>query len=97
MPRCTQRPHTYTFTHAIGVNKLDSFLAWSIFLSIYSGNRSMQEALNIWRGKLFLFFSTLDSHMYPKVILISIVDLQKTNNFAKFGGCIAQKMCPPRP
>ena len=46
-----------------------------------------QEALNIWRGKLFHFFQILCNHMYPKVIVISIVDLQKTNNFTKFGGC----------
>ena len=51
-----------------------------------------QEALNIWRGKLFHFFQILCNHMYPKVIVISIVDLQKTNNFAKFGGCCSKNL-----
>ena len=45
-----------------------------------------QEALNIWIGKHFHFFQILYNHTYPKAIVISIVDLQKTNNFAKFGG-----------
>ena len=55
-----------------------------------------QEALNIWRGKLFHFFQILYNHMYPKVIVISIVDLQKTNNFGKFGGC-CPKNAPATP
>ena len=57
---------------------------------------SIQEALNIWRGKLFHFFQILCNHMYPKVIVISIVDLQKTNNFAKFGG-YCSKNAPATP
>ena len=55
-----------------------------------------QEGLNIWRGKLFQFFQILYNHIYPKVIVISIVDLQKTNNFAKFGG-YCSKNAPATP
>ena len=56
----------------------------------------IQEALNIWRGKLFHFFQISYDHIYPKVIVISIVDLQKTNNFAKFGG-YCSKNAPATP
>ena len=56
----------------------------------------IQEALNIWRGKLLHFFQILYNHIYPKVIVISIIDLQKTNNFAKFGG-YCSKNAPAMP
>ena len=42
-----------------------------------------QEALNTWSRNLFHF---LNNQMYPKVIVISFVHLQKRDKFAKFGG-----------
>ena len=46
--------------------------------------------------KTFHFFQILYNHIHPKVIVISIVDLQKTNNFAKFGG-YCSKNAPATP
>ena len=46
-----------------------------------------QEALNNWRGKLFHFFQLWNNQMYPEVIVISFIHLQKRNLLAKFGGC----------
>ena len=51
---------------------------------------TVQEALNIWSGKLFHFFKISYNHIYPKVIVIAIVNLQKKHDFAKFGGCCSK-------
>ena len=67
-------------------------LVWSLLTK----SVPKQEALNLWRGKLFHFFQILYYHIHPKVIVISIVDLQKINNFAKFGGCCS-KNAPAMP
>ena len=56
----------------------------------------LQEALNNWSGKLFHFFQFLNNQMYPDMIVISFVHLQKRNKFAKFGG-LGSKNAPATP